>query len=38
LFQVLPIEREQIEGEVSGKVAPLHHLSKDASAKMIDDR
>jgi hypothetical protein len=35
LSQVLPIEREQIKGEVSGKVAP-HHVSKDASAKVVD--
>jgi hypothetical protein len=38
LSQVLPIEREQIKGEVSGKVAPLHYGSKDASAEMIDHR
>lgn len=34
--QVLPVEREQIEGEVSGGVAPLYHVGKDASAWMID--
>jgi hypothetical protein len=33
--QVLPIEREQIKGEVSSEVTPLHQISKDASAEMI---
>jgi len=32
----LSIEREQIKGEVSGGVAPLHHVSKDASAEMVN--
>ena len=35
--QVLPIVREQIEGEVSGGVAPLHHVSKDRPAHVFGD-
>ena len=34
--QVFSVEREQIKGEVSGEVTPLHHVSKDASAEMVD--
>jgi hypothetical protein len=31
-------EPEQMEGKVSGGVAPVHHVSKDASAEMIGHR
>jgi len=32
-----PIEREQIKREVSSEVAPLHQISKHASAKMVNN-